>query len=47
MSNKEYSILQQLQEMRSIAIKKADKGSNIVILNREDYIKRSNETAEE
>ena len=40
-SNEEYTILQQLQEMKSIVIKKADKGSNIVILNREDYIKEA------
>ena len=41
MSNKENTILQQLQEMRSIVIKKADKGSNVVILNREDYIQEA------
>ena len=41
MSNKEYKILQQLQEMRSVVIKKADKGSNVVILNRENYIQEA------
>ena len=41
MSNKEYKILQQLQEMKSIVIKKADKGSNVVILNRENYIQEA------
>ena len=41
MSNKEYTILQQLQEIKSIVIKKADKGSNVVILNREDYIQEA------
>ena len=41
MSNKEYKILQQLQELKSIVIKKADKGSNVVILNRENYIQEA------
>ena len=41
MSNKEYKILQQLQEMKSIVIKKADKGLNVVILNRENYIQET------
>ena len=41
MSNKEYKILQQLQDMRSMVIKKADKVSNVVILNREDYIQEA------
>ena len=41
MTNEEYRILEVLKEMRSIVIKKADKGSNIVILNREYYIKEA------
>ena len=41
MTNEEYKILEELKEMRSIVIKKADKGSNIVILNREYYIKEA------
>ena len=41
MTNSEYNIIEHLKENNSIVIKKADKGSNIVILDREYYIKEA------
>ena len=40
-TNSEYEIIENLKENNSTVIKKADKGSNIVILNREYYIKEA------
>ena len=41
MTNSEYKIIENLKENNSIVIKKSDKGSNIVILDREYYIKEA------
>ena len=41
LTNKQYQLLEELQNNTSIVIKKADKGSNIVILDREFYIKEA------
>ena len=41
MTNSEYKIIEHLKENNSIVIKKADKVSNIVILDREYYIKEA------
>ena len=41
MTNSEYKIIENLKENNSIVIKKADKGYNIVILNRDYYIKEA------
>ena len=40
-TNSEYKIIENLKENNSIVIKKADKGSNIVILDRNYYIKEA------
>ena len=40
-TNAEYKIIENLKENNSIVIKKADKGSNIVILDRNYYIKEA------
>ena len=40
-TNSEYKIIENLKENNSIVIKKADKGSNIVILDRNFYIKEA------
>ena len=41
MTNAEYKMIEHLKENNSIVIKKADKGSSIVILDREYYIKEA------
>ena len=41
LTNKEYHLLEELQKNNSIVIKKADKGSNIVIMDREFYVKEA------
>ena len=41
MTNSEYKVIENLKENNSTVIKKADKGSNVVILNREYYIKEA------
>ena len=41
LTNKQYQLLEELQNNNSIVIKKADKGSNIVIMDREFYIKEA------
>ena len=41
LTNKQYQSLEELQNNNSIVIKKADKGSNIVIMDREFYIKEA------
>ena len=41
LTNKQYQILDELQNNNCIVIKKADKGSNIVIMDREFYIKEA------
>ena len=38
LTSEEYKIIDKLSEDENIVIKKADKGSNIVIMNRKDYI---------
>ena len=41
LTNKQYHLLEELQKNNSIVIKKADKGSNIVIMDREFYVKEA------
>ena len=41
LTNKQYQLLQNLQNNNSIVIKKADKGSNIIIMDREFYVKEA------
>ena len=41
LTKKQYQLLEELQNNNSIVIKKADKGSNIVIMDREFYIKEA------
>ena len=41
LTNKQYHLLEELRKNNSIVIKKADKGSNIVIMDREFYVKET------
>lgn len=42
-SELEYQALKQLKDNKDIIIKEADKGKGVVLMNREDYIKKANE----